>query len=103
MISISKVFVAFHQMAIVFLSPKIQYKCPLTDAETCPCSNPVFNKTIFTQTLVTQWNLICKRKWKVGFNQMLFQFGLLVGSVVFGIMSDRYNVYIIYQVDRLFY
>lgn len=90
LIFLSKFFIAFHQMAIIFLSPKVDYVCPDTNSDTCPCPNPKFDKIIFTNTMTMQWHLICERKWMVGFTQMLFQLGSLLGSIIFGMASDRY-------------
>ncbi|CAG4930742.1 unnamed protein product [Colias eurytheme] len=84
----SKFGVAFHQMAIIFLAPPIKYTCPAN--ETC-CNDPVFDKSIFPRTIVMEWNLICENSWLKDLTQMLFQFGVLSGSLLFGIMSDRYG------------
>ncbi|KAJ8716710.1 hypothetical protein PYW07_003337 [Mythimna separata] len=85
----SKFGVAFHQMAIIFLAPPAHYTCPGTNA-TC-CDNPVYDKSIFTRTIVTEWNLICKNDWLKDLTQTIFQFGVLSGSLLFGIASDRYG------------
>lgn len=85
----SKFGVAFHQMAIIFLAPPAHYHCPGSNA-TC-CDNPVYDKSVFTRTIVTEWNLICKNDWLKDLTQTIFQFGVLSGSLLFGIASDRYN------------
>ncbi|KAJ8723268.1 hypothetical protein PYW08_003180 [Mythimna loreyi] len=84
----SKFGVAFHQMAIIFLAPPAHYTCPRN--ATC-CDNPVYDKSIFTRTIVTEWNLICKNDWLKDLTQTIFQFGVLSGSLIFGIASDRYG------------
>ncbi|XP_047531434.1 organic cation transporter protein-like [Vanessa atalanta] len=88
MIFLSKFFVAFHQMAILFLAPPVQYICPHN--ETC-CDVPVYDKTEFTRTIVTEWNLICHKSWQKDFTQTVFQLGVLIGSLVFGLASDRFG------------
>ncbi|KAJ2951119.1 hypothetical protein O0L34_g5507 [Tuta absoluta] len=88
---LSKFPVAFNQMAIIFLAPKVQYICPTTQAETCPCLNPQYNTSEFTSTIIMKWDLISEKKWLASFNQTLFQLGTLVGSVVFGMASDRFG------------
>ncbi|CAH2084661.1 unnamed protein product [Euphydryas editha] len=87
-IFLSKFFVAFHQMAIFFLAPLVQYTCPQNN--TC-CDIPVYDKTDFTRTIVTEWNLICQKSWLKDFTQTIFQFGVLIGSLTLGLASDRYG------------
>lgn len=82
----NKFGVAFHTMAIIFLAPPAQYLCLDTNA-TC-CENPVFDTTVFKRTIVMEWNLICQNSWLKDLHQTIFQFGVLSGSLIFGIVSD---------------
>ncbi|XP_075975688.1 organic cation transporter protein-like [Anticarsia gemmatalis] len=90
LVFLSKFPIAWHQMAIIFLSPHPIYTCDDV-RDKCPCSHPVYDKSIFTRTIVMEWNLICDRKWLRGITQMLFQFGTLTGSILLGMASDRYG------------
>nr|XP_034829082.1 solute carrier family 22 member 7-like isoform X2 [Maniola hyperantus] len=76
-----------HQMAIIILAPPAVYTCPNSNS-TC-CENPVYDTTTFSRTIVTEWNLICDKSWLKDFTQTVFQFGVLIGSLIFGIASDR--------------
>ncbi|VVD00503.1 unnamed protein product [Leptidea sinapis] len=87
LVFLSKIPIALHQMAIIFLAPNTDYMCP--EKNTCPCPAPQFNTSIFTNTIIMQWSLICDDKWLVCFTQTIFQFGTLVGSILFGMASDR--------------
>ncbi|XP_072932787.1 organic cation transporter protein-like [Epargyreus clarus] len=87
-IFMSKFGVAFHQMAIIFLAPPVSFTCPNNNE--C-CERPVYNMTTFSKTIVTEWNLICGRSWLKDLNQALFQFGVLSGSLLFGVASDRFG------------
>ncbi|XP_023954324.1 organic cation transporter-like protein isoform X2 [Bicyclus anynana] len=91
LIFLSKFPVAFHQMAIIFLSPKVEYTCGNSLSTTCPCPEPVYNTSLFTNTIIMQWDLICDKKWLTSFTQTLFQLGTLLGSVLFGMASDRFG------------
>ncbi|XP_068617249.1 organic cation transporter protein-like [Battus philenor] len=90
-IFLSKFFVSFNQMAIIFLAPKTTYICEDTKAETCPCNKPIYDTSIFPNTIVTEWDLICERKWLISLTQTFFQVGTLIGSIVFGMASDKYG------------
>ncbi|XP_063534539.1 organic cation transporter-like protein [Cydia strobilella] len=91
LIFLTKFPVAFHQMAILFLAPKLSYTCPNTGEETCPCPNPEYDTSIFSRSIIMEWDLICERKWLTSFTQTLFQLGTLLGSVLFGMASDRFG------------
>ncbi|XP_049872895.1 organic cation transporter protein-like [Pectinophora gossypiella] len=78
-------------MAIIFLAPKISYICADTKLPTCPCSNPVYDRSIFKNTMIMEWNLICDKKFHHSWTQTMFQFGTLVGSIIFGMASDRFG------------
>ncbi|KAJ8716712.1 hypothetical protein PYW07_003339 [Mythimna separata] len=90
---LSKFFIAFNQLAIVFYAPPVKYSCgdSNVEANVCPCNSPKYNYAIFSRTIVTEWNLICDRKWLASFMQLIFQSGTLVGSLGFGALSDRFG------------
>ncbi|XP_064411384.1 solute carrier family 22 member 7-like [Latimeria chalumnae] len=51
----------------------------------------VYDHSQFTSTIVTKWDLVCEKK---GLNQLtatLFFVGTTVGSLVFGILADKYG------------
>lgn len=55
----------------------------------CPCDEPEWNKTVFTETLQTKYNLICDKKWLVSFTQSMLYVGTLLGALTFGILADK--------------
>ncbi|KAL0880250.1 hypothetical protein ABMA27_002707 [Loxostege sticticalis] len=84
--------VAFHAMAIMFLAPITSFECLDNNiTEACPCKNPEYDTSVFTSTIITEWDLICDRRWMASFTQTVFQFGTLVGSVLFGMAADRFG------------
>ncbi|CAG9132753.1 unnamed protein product [Plutella xylostella] len=91
LIFLTKYSMAFHQMGIIFLAPKVSYICPDTGNQTCPCDDPVYDRSVFTNTIVMEWNLICGRQWLVSLTQTLFQLGSLFGSALFGVASDKFG------------
>ncbi|KAJ8723266.1 hypothetical protein PYW08_003178 [Mythimna loreyi] len=90
---LSKFAIAFHQLAIIFYAPPLRYACGDSTEELnlCPCDSPKYNYSIFTSTIMTEWNLICERKSLASIVQVTFQGGTLVGSLAFGALSDRYG------------
>ncbi|KAK2114194.1 hypothetical protein P7K49_008460 [Saguinus oedipus] len=54
-----------------------------------PCVDGyIYDQNKWKSTAVTQWNLVCDRKWLAMLIQPLFMFGVLLGSLTFGYFSD---------------
>jgi hypothetical protein len=87
------------QMAILFLTPPATFWCAdmgnVTDVNvvnaTCyaSCLRYEYNTGLFDNTIVSEWDLVCERKWLASFTQMMLQLGILIGSIIFGFLSDR--------------
>lgn len=64
----------------------------VSDSATVPCPNGwVYDKTIFTSTLATEWDLVCDN---IRLNKLIvtiFFIGVTLGSGVFGYLSDRFG------------
>ncbi|XP_008067217.2 solute carrier family 22 member 16 [Carlito syrichta] len=58
--------------------------------EKFPCVDGyIYDQRKWQSTVVTEWNLVCDHKWLGMLVQPLFMFGVLLGSVIFGYISDR--------------
>ncbi|KAI8437281.1 hypothetical protein MSG28_011655 [Choristoneura fumiferana] len=96
------------QMAILFLTPKIVFWCEefntndtnfdsvsriIVSNGTCyeDCIKYGYDPEPFQNTIISEWDLVCEKSWMAGFTQMVLQFGVLTGSIVFGFLSDRYG------------
>lgn len=75
-----------------------RYGCEYTDeyfASKIPSNNKtncdrfIFNYSKYKSTTVTEWALICKRAYMRATSEAIFMTGVLVGSIVFGQMSDK--------------
>ncbi|XP_031443381.1 solute carrier family 22 member 4-like [Clupea harengus] len=63
-----------------------------TDQNTEGCLDGwVFSKERYVSTIVTEWNLVCEDAWKTPFTITVFFLGVLTGSFLSGIISDRYG------------
>ncbi|KAK4316267.1 hypothetical protein Pmani_012560 [Petrolisthes manimaculis] len=56
---------------------------------TASCNSWVYDDSVFTSTLVTEFNLVCDRRWMMATVQASYMSGLLIGSLVMGQLSDR--------------
>ncbi|GLV31845.1 uncharacterized protein CBL_07605 [Carabus blaptoides fortunei] len=84
---------AWQELAIVFLAGEHRISCadavPLSDP--CKCTNHTFNNDVFTNTIVSQWDLVCGRDWLTDLSQTILMLGILVGNITFGFLSDRFG------------
>ncbi|XP_061714196.1 solute carrier family 22 member 6-like isoform X2 [Cydia pomonella] len=55
------------------------------------CESFEYNLSVFTRTIITEWNLVCDRQWMVNFTQVVLMCGFLIGSIIFGNVADKYG------------
>lgn len=87
---------AWHQMSIIFIAPDVKFECvniayseKSFDKCSEECTTYKFDQETFTNTLQMTWNLVCKKQYLVNAAQLVFMFGVLVGSFVFGTLADK--------------
>ncbi|XP_049872502.1 organic cation transporter protein-like isoform X2 [Pectinophora gossypiella] len=91
--------VAWHQMSIIFLAPPMNFTCVSEATEAAlfdnqcqaTCSKYEYDHSIFQETIISQWDLVCDRAWLKNLTQTIFMLGILVGNMVFGHLSDRFG------------
>uniref|UniRef100_A0A8C3MN72 Uncharacterized protein n=1 Tax=Geospiza parvula TaxID=87175 RepID=A0A8C3MN72_GEOPR len=63
-----------------------------TEAATEPCHDGwTYLDGIFTDTIVTEWDLVCDSKKLRQVAQSIYMAGILLGSILFGILSDKFG------------
>ncbi|XP_013147373.1 PREDICTED: organic cation transporter protein-like [Papilio polytes] len=99
-VSLVKLSSGWVQMAVLFLTPKLNFWCiefsnssRIVHNATCydDCLKYEYDPSPFENTIVSEWGLICSRSWLASFTQTVLQFGILLGSILFGFLSDRYG------------
>lgn len=87
--------VAWHQMSIIFLAPPVNFTCAANHSEIfanhchANCSSYAYDRSVFKETIISQWDLVCTKEWLKNLTQTIFMLGILVGNMVFGYLSDR--------------
>ncbi|XP_055382787.1 organic cation transporter protein-like [Condylostylus longicornis] len=56
---------------------------------TIHCSKWVYDK--YKNSAVTEWDMVCSRSWLTATSDSLFMLGVLLGSIIFGQLSDKYG------------
>ena len=78
-------------MSIIFLAPKPDFKCANYSIEKCSpdCDEYEFDRSVFQETIITTFNLVCQKEQWANFSQTIFMFGILVGNILFGTLADK--------------
>ncbi|XP_012734891.2 solute carrier family 22 member 4 [Fundulus heteroclitus] len=50
-----------------------------------------FDHSVYTSTIVTEWNLVCGESWKNPLTTSIFFCGILAGALISGLLSDRFG------------
>ncbi|XP_022108721.1 organic cation transporter protein-like isoform X1 [Acanthaster planci] len=62
------------------------------DNETMPCDEGWnYDQTYYGNTVATEWDLVCEKDASVDLSQTIFMLGVMVGSLLFGQLSDRFG------------
>ncbi|XP_034238416.1 organic cation transporter protein [Thrips palmi] len=59
--------------------------------EKVACSNWIYDHSKYQSSAVMEWNLVCNSAWLRATADSLFMIGVLLGSIIFGALSDRYG------------
>ncbi|KAK2715488.1 hypothetical protein QYM36_010185 [Artemia franciscana] len=55
------------------------------------CMEWEYDQTYYGSTIVTEWDLVCDRRWMRAAAQSIFMFGVLFGAAILGPMADKYG------------
>ena len=53
------------------------------------CQQYVYDRSIFSETLVSNFDLVCDQSWKKGFIGTIYMIGLFFGSYIIGYAGDK--------------
>ncbi|XP_061396833.1 organic cation transporter protein-like [Musca vetustissima] len=59
--------------------------------ETKSCEHFVYDQSVYKSSAVTEWNMVCSRQLLSATSDSLFMVGVLLGSIIFGQLSDKYG------------
>ncbi|XP_063173137.1 solute carrier family 22 member 6 isoform X2 [Candoia aspera] len=63
-----------------------------TRVATEPCKDGwIYDRSIFINTIITEWDLVCNRKTRRQMAQSIYMGGVLAGALLFGSLADRFG------------
>ncbi|KAM6922183.1 solute carrier family 22 member 7-like [Lycodopsis pacificus] len=79
----------------MFATPQFQLLANSSDSADLPTvqcqSGWVYDNSTFTSTLATEWDLVCDRKSLTQTTGTIFFFGVMIGTIAFGFLCDKYG------------
>ncbi|XP_055315841.1 organic cation transporter protein [Sitodiplosis mosellana] len=67
------------------------FKSNTTANQTIACDSYIYDYSKYKSSTVIEWTMICGRAWMRATADALFMVGVLLGSIIFGQMSDNYG------------
>lgn len=55
------------------------------------CDSWIYDDSKYESSTVIEWNMVCSKSWLRATSDALFMVGVMLGSIVFGDLSDRYG------------
>ncbi|KAL7637232.1 UNVERIFIED_CONTAM: hypothetical protein RMT77_011944 [Armadillidium vulgare] len=55
------------------------------------CDSWVFDRNVYVSTIVSEWDLVCDRKWLMSTAQSSYMVGILLGAVICSALSDKFG------------
>lgn len=56
-----------------------------------PCTSWDYDRDVFHSTLISEWNLVCRRDYLRSLIQSTFMFGVFIGAPLGGYLADRFG------------
>ncbi|KAM4018730.1 solute carrier family 22 member 6-B-like [Anomaloglossus baeobatrachus] len=61
------------------------------DTEPCKQGERIYDLTLYTSTIVNEWDLVCEQEWMKELAQSTYMAGVLVGAMLYGPLADRFG------------
>ncbi|GFT66285.1 organic cation transporter protein [Nephila pilipes] len=57
--------------------------------ERIACDSWEYDRSVFRNTVLSEWNLVCDKEWLVSMTKSIFIAGYFLSAIVFGYLADR--------------
>ncbi|KAH8354895.1 hypothetical protein KR093_000637 [Drosophila rubida] len=94
LVFLSKFGTGWHTLAHIFLAAPTDLVCKtanVTDACSDDCKEYEHDTSVFQTTIITEWDLVCDKRFLASLSQSIVMMGIMFGSMFFGMISDRFG------------
>lgn len=67
------------------------YEKGVVAKSTVDCDSFIYDHSKYESSTVSEWDMVCERSWLRATADALFMIGVMLGSIIFGDLSDRYG------------
>ncbi|XP_014203882.1 organic cation transporter protein isoform X2 [Copidosoma floridanum] len=61
------------------------------DGSLASCDDYVYDTSMYRSTTTSEWDLVCDKDWLRAMGDSVFMIGVMLGSTIFGALSDKYG------------
>ncbi|XP_017494539.1 PREDICTED: organic cation transporter protein-like [Rhagoletis zephyria] len=96
-IFLSKPPTGWVQISMTFLQADVKVTCKsggdsnASDICEAGCDGYDYDRSIFEQNIVMEWDLVCDRRWLAQLQQSLVMVGIMLGNMVMGMLADKWG------------
>ncbi|XP_011204556.2 organic cation transporter protein [Bactrocera dorsalis] len=96
-IFLSKFPTGWVQISMVFMQTPVKATCKggsgtnATDVCEAHCDGYEYDRSIFKQNIIMEWDLICDRQWIEQLSQSLVMVGIMLGNMIMGVLADKWG------------
>lgn len=65
------------------------FNASIPSTESRSCDHYIYDPSKYPSSTVIEWDMVCDRKWMRGTADAMFMVGVLLGSIIFGYLSDK--------------
>jgi hypothetical protein len=78
-------------LLISFSAPPTSFECVNNTIDKCSdeCPEHIFNRSVFKETIITEWDLVCIKGNLASLSQTINMLGILLGNMIFGTFADK--------------
>uniref|UniRef100_A0A0K8SX32 Major facilitator superfamily (MFS) profile domain-containing protein n=1 Tax=Lygus hesperus TaxID=30085 RepID=A0A0K8SX32_LYGHE len=96
LISLLKFPTAWTLLGMIFMGAPVPFTCTdsteqCVDSKGQECHHWTYNRTVFRETIATEWDLVCDRKHLTNLAQTTYMIGILFGTILFSMASDKWG------------
>lgn len=67
------------------------FEAGIKNNHTISCDKWIYDQSKYESSTVVEWNMVCSKSWLRATSDSIFMVGVMLGSIIFGDLSDRFG------------